>query len=551
MIPMQQYSEILRELLEKRGITDEVEAERFLNPDYERDLGDPYLIPDMEKACERLYKAIKEEEKIMIFADYDADGITGAVVFKDFFKRVGFSNYRVYIPDRNAEGYGLNHEAIHTFAEDGVNLLITVDLGIKAKDEVDVAIGHGIDVIITDHHSLPDELPKALAVLHPALGDYPHKNLCGSATAFKFVQAFLRKYGTEFEVKEGMEKWMLDMVGMATFADMVPLIGENRALAHYGLKVLRRSPRVGLHKLLAKLRLKQSLLSEDDLSFMIVPKINAASRMDSPMLAYEFLATEDEVEGDRLAEHLSEINKNRKVLVAGIMKQVKKTLVKREEREVVVIGNPAWRPGVLGLVAGKIVSEYQKPAFVWGKDENELIKGSCRGEGSVSMVSLMESTSEYFLDFGGHKDAGGFTASSEKIHFLEEALSEAFRGSDMISGDSASFDMRLSLSQVNMSTWKEIDKLAPFGTGNPKPIFLFEGVRVEKMKLFGKNNSKEHMEIIFSQDGAQKKGIAFFSGPESFQTQVEEGKTLNLLASFDLSYFAGRQELRLRIVDIY
>jgi len=550
---MQEYSEILRELLIKRGIENKEQAEIFLNPSYERDLGDPFLMRDMGGAVERLKSAVDAGEKIMIFADYDADGISGAIVFTDFFKRINFSNFKVYIPERNSEGYGLNHEAIHGFKEDGVKLLITVDLGIKAVDEVVLAGEHGMDVIITDHHIAPKVLPQAHSILHPSVGDYPDKNICGAGVAFKFIQAFLKKHDQEFEIKEGMEKWMLDIVAMATIADMVPLLGENRALTHFGLKVLRKSPRVGLHKLFAKLRMDQRHLNEDDLSFMIIPKINAASRMDSPLLAYDFLSTEDETKGDELATYLAKINDERKIMVAGIMKEAKKTLVKREKREVIVIGNPAWRPGVVGLVAGKLVEEYERPVFVWGKDENDLLKGSVRGDGTVSVLSLMQETTEYFTEFGGHYDAGGFTVETEKIHFLEDALVDAFTKIFEEKKDiKAEYDIKLTLEQVNMKIWKDINRLAPFGIGNPKPVFLFEGVRVEKVHAFGKNNSREHLEIVFSDSEATKvKSISFFTKPDSFSKTVAEGIVVNLLASFDLSYFAGRKELRLRIVDVY
>src|SRR3989344_865564 len=211
---------------------------------------------------------------------------------------------------------------------------------------------------------------------------------------------------------------MLDMAGLATLSDMVPLTGENRAIASFGMKVLRKSPRPGLQKLLAKLNIEQKYLSPDDLGFMVTPRLNAASRMDDPMRACELLSTEDEAQADILVKHLSKINDERKNIVTGIMREVGKKFEKREEREVIVIGNPAWRVGVLGLVAGKICDEHQKPVFVWGKDENECIKGSCRSDGSVSVVELMTETCESFIDFGGHELAGGFTLENDQTHFL-------------------------------------------------------------------------------------------------------------------------------------
>ena len=555
--------ELLETILEKRGIMGEEEREIFLNPDYKRDLHDPFLMKDMERACVRLYEAIENKEKIVIYADYDCDGIPGAVILCDLFKKINYSNYEVYIPQRNSEGYGLNLEAIKQFAEAGVKLLITVDLGITAVAEVAQTEVDDIDVIITDHHLPPEVLPRAYAILNPKTDDYPGKMLCGAGVVFKLVQGFIKKYGEYFKIKDGAEKWMLDMAGLATLSDMVPLLGENRAIAHFGMTVLRKSPRPGLQKFLAKMNIDQKYLTEDDVGFMLAPRLNAASRMASPLLAYELLSTEDEVEAGILADQLSKINDDRKSIVVSIMREVNKNFEKRsagELREVIVIGNPSWRVGVLGLVAGKISDEHNKPVFVWGKDENSCIKGSCRSDGSVSVVELMAATGEFFTDFGGHELAGGFTVKNDKIHFLEEALSLSFNKikkeekSNDLSGDFSNgllHDINTDLDAVNMKNWKELAKLAPFGIGNEKPIFLFEGVKVEKIKKFGKNGSEEHLEIAFSnKEGHKSKAVSFFSNHNSFKIPIAEGGNVNLLATFDLSRWRGREELRLRVTDI-
>ena len=581
---MQKYGELLKTLFEKRGILTETEADIFINPDYRRDLHDPFLMRDMERSCVRLHKAVENKEKIIIYADYDCDGIPGAVILSDLFKKIDHKNYEVYIPQRNSEGYGLNLDVLKRFAESGVKLLITVDLGITAVAEVAQASTLGVDVIITDHHlpktssaenflgsseegqpdqlenSLPTSafiLPRAYAILNPKIDEYEEKMLCGAGVVFKFVQGFIKKYGQgnkQFKIKDGMEKWMLDMAGLATLSDMVPLVGENRTLAHFGMKVLKKSPRPGLQKLLVKMNIDQRYLSEDDIGFMVTPRLNAASRMDDPMRAFELLATADEIEGSRLADHLSKINDERKTMVTSIMREVNKKFEKRKITEVIVIGNPNWRVGVLGLIAGKISDVYKKPVFVWGKDENDCIKGSCRSDGSVSVVELMAEPRESFIDFGGHELAGGFTVQKDKIHFLEEALSANFnkvKRNPRASLRQENYDMKLILENVNMKNWREIEKLAPFGFGNPKPIFLFENVKIEKIKKFGKNGSGEHLEIIFSDKNNNKaKAISFFSSVNSFKNILTEGLAVNLLATFDLSRFRGREELRLRIIDI-
>ncbi len=609
---MEKYSELLRTLLEKRGIINEIQADIFLNPDYERDLHDPFLMKDMERACVRLYEAIDAGEKIVVYADYDCDGIPGAVILNDLFKKINYKNYEIYIPQRNSEGYGLNLEAIKQFSNSGVKLLITVDLGITAVAEVAQAEVDGIDVIITDHHlpiqnpkalsqenflgssvsrvppparplenSLTTEafiLPRAYAILNPKTDSYPEKMLSGAGVVFKFVQAFVQKYGEYFKIKNGWEKWLLDMAGLATLSDMVPLLGENRALAYWGMKVLRKSPRPGLQKLLAKMNIDQRYLSEDDIGFMVTPRLNAASRMDDPLRAYELLSTDDAAQAGVLADHLSEINDERKKIVAGIMREVNKKFENREHKEVIVIGNPEWRVGVLGLVAGKISDEHKKPVFVWGKDENDCIKGSCRSDGSVSVVELMTETRDSFLDFGGHELAGGFTVHNDKIHFLEEDLSMAYTKIItlfpplLVEEGAGGGDLKLLLTDVKMQNWREIEKLAPFGLGNPKPVFFFESVKIENIKKFGKNGSGEHLEITFSDTslypylalgshpkrapysrGRSKEGvkaISFFSNHDSFDKTLSEGLNVNLLATFDLSRFRGREELRLRVENI-
>lgn len=550
------HSEFLTQLLNKRGLINKDEIESFLYPNYETDLLDPFLMRDMERACNRIFEAISKDEKIVIYADYDCDGIPGAVILSDLFKKIKYQNFEVYIPERNSEGYGLNIDAVESFKEKGFGLLITIDLGITAVEEVALANSYGIDVIITDHHIPHALLPEAYAILNPKIDDYPEKMLCGSGVMFKLVQGFLKTYGEKFEVGAGWEKWLLDMAGLATLSDMVPLLGENRAIAYFGMKVLRKSPRPGLQKLLSLMKINQSYLATDDVTFMITPRINAASRMDSPMRAFELLATSDTTEGGALALHLSKINDERKSIVLHIMKEVKSHFDKREELKdfpVIVMGSPSWRVGVLGIVAGKIMDEHDKPVFVWGKDENDVIKGSCRSPGSVSVVELMTHAKEYFVEFGGHELAGGFAVHHDKVHFLEEALSLSFKEvqkeRDIVE---ATYDLKLRFSDVNIKNNNDLERMEPFGLANPKPVFLFESVKIDKIKKFGKNGSGEHLEITFSD--STKKGIvtiSFFSTVDSFNTKIEEGLSVNLTATFDLSRFRGRPELRLRIVDIY
>ena len=481
----------------------------------------------------------------------------------DFFEKINYTNYSIYIPDRHDEGYGLHHDAIDQFIVEEVKLLITFDLGITAVEEVAKAQASGIDVVITDHH-LPlqkiiggqaqEELPRAYAILNPKQDgcDYPDKMLCGAGVAFKLVQALVKKYGEYWKINNGWEKWLLDMAGVATLSDQVPLLNENRVLAYYGLKVLQKGRRPGLVELFRKAGVDVSKLNEEDITFTLAPRINAASRMSDPMKAYELLATKDQLNAGVLSDYLVKINNERKIMVAHIMKDVKNVLHKREEKSLIVIGNPSWRIGVLGIIASKITEEYKKPAFVWGGDGNGEIHGSCRGYGNINLVEVMSLLPpNALLGFGGHKSAGGFSTSHEEIHFLEERLIEVFEGKYKVEEVDKEYiiDANITMDDVTSENFNVIKKLAPFGVGNPKPTFLFKAIKIVAIKEFGKE--KNHLELLFKNSkGRDVKAISFFKTRSSFNPPLEEGNNIDLVATMEQNTFAGKNELRLRIVDI-
>ena len=556
------HSLLTTRLLVNRGITNEEQAFKFLKPNYDSDMNDPFLMHDMERAVVRIFEAIEAKQKIVVYADYDCDGIPGAVIMNDFFKKIGYENFYIYIPDRHDEGYGLNKEAIQKFIDEDVKLLFTIDLGTTDHEDIAQAQANGIDVIVSDHHLPHETLPKAFAIVNPKIGSYPDSMLCGSGVVFKLVQGFIQKYGEAFKINSGWEKWLLDMAGLATLSDMVPLVGENRLIARFGLQVFRKSPRPGITQLLRLLKIDQTTLLEDDLTFMVTPRLNAASRMDSPMRAFELLAERDPVKAGAIALHLTNINDERKKIVAQIMKEVKHSLSEREIGEIIVIGNPKWRIGVLGLVAGKICDEYDRPTFVWGREggavsrevegmsETAPLKGSCRSNGRVNVVRLMESAKESFIDFGGHELAGGFSVSNEHVHFLEEKLCanfESIKQDGAIGG--AMIDCTLSLADINEKTVSIIESLAPFGLGNPKPLFLFSNLTITATKQFGKE--KNHLEIIVTDDKKKScTAMSFFADENTFSKKAIVGEKIDLIATIEKSYFAGRITLRLRIVDI-
>ena len=483
-------------LLYHRGITSVEEQTKFLNPDYEAHTHDPFLMKDMEKVVARIVSAVEKNERTAIFSDYDADGIPGAVVMHDFFKKVGYTNFENYIPDRHVEGFGLNTKAVEDIAARGARLLLTIDCGITDREEVARANVLGMEVIITDHHLPGIELPPAYAILNPKQDDcaYPEKMLCGSGVVFKLVQALCSRLKTG-NIPHGWEKWLLDMIGLATLSDMVPLTGENRTFAHYGLKVLRKSPRVGLAALFRELRVEREHITEDDVGFVITPRINAASRMGQPFDAFRLFSTSDALEAGMLATHLNKINDERKGRVAALVREVRRIVAEGHASRapaIVVAGNPAWRPALLGLVANTLVEDYRKPVFVWGREGNNILKGSCRSDGSVDLSALMHEARSVFSDFGGHREAGGFAVALEKVHLLENELERAYervRQEREKEEPKYRVDAALSLDEVGEELWRSVARLAPFGVGNPKPLFLFECLRVSLVELFGREAS--------------------------------------------------------------
>ena len=552
-------SELVSHLLFHRGITDNASAGVFLAPNYDRDINDPFLLKDAEKAARRIIQAIQSDEKIAIYADYDADGIPGAAIWNDFFGRIGFKNFVIYIPHRHDEGFGLNVDAVDELVSQGVKLIVTLDCGISDVTPVAHANSKGIEVIITDHHEPPEQLPPAYAIVdHKQLGcPYPDKNLCGSGVAFKLIQAILKI--ERFGLKEGMEKWLLDLVGMATLSDMVPLIGENRVLAQYGLNVLRKSPRLGLVRLLAKLKIPQKYITEDDIGFMISPRINAASRMGVPMDAFKLLAAQTEEDANDAADHLDEINNERKGVVAALVKEVKKNVHDRHGDKIpsaIVLGNPEWRPSLLGLAANSCAEEFNRPVFLWGRDGGDVIKGSCRSEGTSNVVEIMRGVPQgIFLQFGGHHYSGGFAVGNDQIHFLATHLNESAdkirheKNQSHKEAEGALVDMELFIDDINWTMWDDISKLAPFGVGNPRPLFVLKNIVADSVRTFGKTNN--HVEIVFKKkNGTKVPAISFFGAVNEWAKALKAGDKIDLIASVEKSMFRGRPELRLRVVEV-
>jgi len=555
------YPLILQTLLSHRNITTRHSADNFLVPLY-ASLSKPETMHDMKKAVERIALACKENEHVAIYADYDADGIPGAIIMEEVLRALGHTNTTVYFPHRHDEGYGFHKEAIDELKEKNVTLIVTVDVGITNLSEVAYAQDHGIDCIVTDHHIPLDELPKGYAIVHPKIGDYADPMLCGAGVAYRLAQALLDYMRGKVHgvlPPEGWEKWSLDLVAIATISDMVPLMKENRVLALYGLRVLQKTRRPGLVALFKKEMTDLSNLSEEDISFMITPRINAASRMSHPKDAYDLLAARDTSTALVALEHLNKLNTQRKTLVAQYIKSAKKKV--EEDSKIILVGDPEWNSGVVGLVAGRLVELYGKTAFVWGKGSGDLLAGSCRSCGDVDLVELMRTVDHVWERSGGHAEAGGFSVARKNIHTLGKILNDAYLSlekQDRVSQVRAQAsehipEMDLTLSDVDKSTFDIVARMAPFGMGNPKPLFAFRNVTIVAVKAFGK--SGEHLEIRLKDHTtptarSEKDAFGFFMTEHQFGIRLEPGAKVDLSGHLDYSTFRGTGRMRIRIIHI-
>ena len=554
------YDDLTALLLAGRGIEDAVEAEAFLNPSYADQIHDPLRMKNMTTAAMRFARAITAGERIAVWSDYDCDGIPGGVILHDFLKKAG-AQFENYIPHRHLEGYGVNEEGIGQLHARGTKLIVTVDSGITDVDAVAKARALGMDVVVTDHHLPGETLPDAIVVNPNAHDDetYPFRALCGTGVAWKLINATLAvSPEVRARIPEGFEKWLLDMVALATIADMVPLTNENRVLAKYGLLVLRKSRRIGLARLCRAMRVDQGRMSEDDIGFMLAPRVNAASRMGDAREAFELFTTEDETRADALAKNLERLNRQRKALAGATTRAAHALLLERgTPREVIVLGDPSWRPSLLGLVANTLAETYDRPVFLWGHEGNGLVKGSCRSGGNrTNVVELMRAASDIFDEYGGHAVSGGFTVKAKRLSELEDVLIAA-RASLPVS-ESAELsatriaDAELAPSAITDALLATLARLAPFGEKNEKPIFLFKNIRIKNLSCFGA--SGEHIKLHIEDDRTMRtlEGVAFFArrALRSLDTRAAFPARAHVLAHIERDTFSRVPRARLRLVDV-
>lgn len=546
---MQQVAEELKctlpmaELFARRKVTTAGQLDKFLNPD-KYEAYDPFLFAEMDKAVARIKQAIEAGENILVYGDYDADGVTSVTVLLKTLRNLG-ANADFYIPNRFLEGYGPNSAAFTQAKESGVDLLITVDNGISALDVMAHAKEIGLDVIVTDHHEAKETMPEAVAVIHPRHpeSNYPFPDLAGVGVAYKLAHALLGEEPTE----------LLDLVAIGTVADLVSLTDENRLFVQKGLRVLRENANIGVAALAKLASAKLSEATEETIGFMIAPRLNAVGRLGPADPAADLLLTDDPEEAVFLAEEIDEANKERQTIVTQITEEALAMIeadFMDEGNEVLVIGKVGWNPGVVGIVASKLVDRFARPVIVLGIDEvTGIAKGSGRSIEAFHLYKALDANKELLKAFGGHPMAAGMTLDAADVEALRKNLSQLARET-LAPEDFVSIlrvEETIPVETVTVEFIAQLNKLAPFGTDNPKPIFAFEGVRLAGTKRIGAD--KTHLKTALTADsGASMDAVGFGSG--ELVEKISPMARVDVAGELSINEWNNMRKPQLRIVDL-
>ncbi|WP_404453640.1 single-stranded-DNA-specific exonuclease RecJ [Oceanobacillus kapialis] len=493
-------SPIIKELLAQRGITTSEAAKQFLSPDISS-LHNPAVLNSIDVAAERVHEAIAKQEKILVYGDYDADGVSSTTVLLLTLKELG-ATCDYYIPNRFTEGYGPNEAAFKEAKAQGYTLIITVDNGIAAIHEAAIAKELGVDLIITDHHEVQEALPDAYAIIHPKLTtSNSFQELAGVGVAFKFAEYLLGYFPKQF----------LPFVAIGTIADLVPLVSENRILAFHGLRALSNTNNVGLRALMTVCKIEGNV-SEEDVGFLIGPRINAVGRLQDADLAVQLLMTEDKMEAQEIALEIDQINSKRQQIVNDIVKEAEKMVDPTQEKGVIIVAKEGWNEGVLGIVASKLVRKYDQPAIVLTmKPETSQVKGSARSIPAFDLFQNCMEVRDLFTHFGGHSQAAGMTLPLENLEALQSHLNESIR-SKLTADDFKQLleiSSEVNIEDINEKLVDDIGKLAPFGMKNPKPIFQLTATPSEVRQI---GSTKRHLKLLFKDNGQVLEGIGFGFG---------------------------------------
>ncbi len=539
---------VLADLLVKRGVNSFEEARAFFRPSL-KDLHDPFLMKDMEIAVERLRRAITSGEKILIYGDYDVDGTTAVALVYSFVHRFT-KNVDFYIPDRYDEGYGVSYKGIDWASEGGFSLIITLDCGIKAIDKVAYARSKGLDVIICDHHLPEETLPQAIAVLDPKREDctYPFDDLSGCGVGFKLVQAYAQQYGVDFESLIPL----LDILAVSIASDLVSMVGENRVLAHYGLKQINESPCKGLLAMIQLSNVEPGHVTVDDIVFKIGPRINAAGRMDSGRLAVELLKATDMTTALSIGEQINESNNERKNIDREITQEALEMAQNNPiSPDVTIVYNPRWNKGVVGIVASRLVEAYYRPAIVLTKS-NGFITGSARSIGGFDLYEAIESCADLLENFGGHIYAAGLTLREENFEEFTKRISKFIEGritKEMLV-PVVDIDAKLDFAQITPKFFRILKQFQPFGPGNNNPVFMTENVYdAGTGRKVGAGGLHMKLDLIQETQPYHQIPSIAFNMAEHYD-YIREGNPIDICYAIVENYYRGNSSIQLRLRDL-
>lgn len=539
--------EIVAQILASRGMAAEDMA-AFLYPEYERDTGDPLLLTDMDNAVERIVRAAEAGERVVVYGDYDIDGITASAVLIEGLRALGIEA-QSYIPDRFEEGYGINEAALAWLQAEGAHLVVSVDCGITSVNEAAWAREHGLDLIITDHHAVPSVIPEAIAVINPKrVGDlYPFKELAGVGVAFKLVQALQLATG---KPKVGQEKWLLDLVAMGTICDVVPLVGENRVLANFGLRVLRRTRRPGLRALAEVGGVNISRITAYEVGFVLGPRMNAAGRLEHAARSVELVMTPDSRRATEIALELEELNRQRRSDQAAIQKSAIAMAEEYAGDKVLVLADAAWSHGVVGIVASKLAERFQRPVLLAQILEDGQVKGSARSVPGFNMVEALRSQAGLLRKFGGHFFAAGYTLPYENLDALRRGMSDYYvqTMTEAVPESRGDVDLRLfDLGLLDLGLVETLELLEPHGNGNPRPVVSVDGLSIVSHRRVG--GDRTHLSLkMRDRLGVNISGIGF--GLAERYNDINEGLVVTVTCTLGKNEFQGRTSVQMIISDI-
>ena len=507
---------LFEKILASRNI-DKDKLNSFLSPDYDLEKGDPYLLPDMQKAVDRIKTAYEKGEKIVIYGDYDVDGISATALLLDAFESFGFKDIQSFIPNRFVEGYGMTIGAVDKIKSMDANLIITVDCGSLCHNEINYANSLGIDTVVTDHHNVAETPPPAVAAVNPRFGGhlYPFSDLAGVGVAFKLVQALQKELDG---LPEGYEKWLLDLVALGTVCDIVKLTGENRANVYWGIEVMKKQRRTGLKALMAVANIDKADISAKTLGFVFGPRINAAGRMETASLALDMLISKNGDDALNKANYIDNLNSHRRQMQDDIFKEACKIALDYKDDDVLVINGKNWNHGIIGIVAAKILEKFRKPVYILAEDDNGETKGSARSFGDFSAADAVRAADDIIIKGGGHAAAAGVTLKNDKISDFRQRVNEFYSSLQLNNQERyllPKADVEIDdFSEINEDLVGKIATMEPFGNGNPEPVIKITAADIVNVQHMGTDG--QHIKLSArDSDGIVIRMLAF-NAPENF-----------------------------------